>query len=138
MTVNESTAIEALMQVIYGSGLFTATTHLDLGNENFKPPASGIWCRFEVRHETGNQETLGAVGNRKFERTGFAVAQVFGPVDAGQYATTEKARTVRDLFEGQTISGIRIFGVALQHVGVSEKRWYQVNVPVRFEHTELK
>ena len=114
-----------------------ATTAVTLDNEKFEPPVDAAWVRVATRHFGANQETLGGVGRRKFERQGIASIQVFGQLDKGSRAADTLAQQARAVFEGKTIDGIRFRDVVVREIGPTES-WYQINVEAEFEYTEVK
>lgn len=95
------------------------------------------WVRLTVRHTTGDQETLGPVGNRKFERGGSVIIQIFILLDKATARADELASLVRNIFEGKTISQIRFRGVITREIGEGTK-WYQLNVEAPFRYNETK
>ena len=95
------------------------------------------WVRLVVRHNKGDQETLGAVGNRKFERGGLVIVQVFVPLDLALARADELASLVQDIFEGKTIENVRFHGVLTREIGPDTK-WYQLNVEAPFYYNETK
>ena len=55
------------------------TSAFTVGNEPFNQPENDPWVRLVVRNRTGGQRTLGRKGNRRFDRHGAIIAQVFIP-----------------------------------------------------------
>lgn len=106
-------------------------------NEVATPDAAG-WLRLVVRHRSGEQETLGPIGSRKFERVGSVIVQVFTPLDEGTSVSDTLVDLVREVFEGKTLSGIRFAGVTTREIGPTVDKWYQVNVDAPFNYDETK
>lgn len=113
------------------------TAPLTLENEKFDPPADAAWGRGVVRHFNREQESLGGIGNRKFESTGQCVVQCFGPLNDGTSPADALAVIVIDALEGKTISGVRFFGATPREIGVTED-WFQINVEADFTYTTTK
>ncbi len=105
-------------------------------NESFTPPLTS-WVRMSVRHDEREQETLGVVGNRKFESDGRVVVDIFTPVDEGAGAADDIVQKVRDTFEGKTIDNIRYYNVISRESGPDGK-WNMVVVEVAFVYNEIK
>lgn len=95
------------------------------------------WVRLVVRHNIGDQETLGPVNGRKFLRGGSVIVQVFVPLDDAMSRGDELSSLVRSIFEGKTIDGIRFHGVVIREVGPDSK-WFQINVEAPFRYNETK
>ena len=116
-------------------------TQFTFDNEDFKPPKDEPWVRLAVRHENGEQETLGPVGNRKFERTGRVLIQVFAVEDAGTERSDELLTLARNTFEGVTLAGttVRFHGVTVREIGSTKKdKWFQTLVDAPFTYDETK
>lgn len=138
---SSSTTLDEAVQAILN--LFVTnwgtTTPYQIENENFKPPSTGSWVRVWLRHGPSAQVTLGQVGNRKFERDGSVLVNVFTNVGAGRGAGDALAKQVRAIFEGKRITDttIRFFQVPIQEAAPDGK-WYQTNVIADFRYTEVK
>ncbi|AKQ75856.1 tail terminator [Roseobacter phage RDJL Phi 2] len=116
-------------------------TDFTFDNEDHKPPKDQPWVRLVVRHEGGDQETLGPVGNRKFSRTGRVLIQVFTPENSGTARTDELLTLARNTFEGVTLAGttVRFHGVTTREVGSSHReKWFQSIVDAPFEYDETR
>ena len=118
-----------------------ATSPFTFDNENPKgfPPANAPWARVSVRHGPTNQESLGGVGRRKFERTGSVFVQCFAPLDGGRVAADTLAQVARTIFEGKTLTpeNLHFTAVEIREIGPDEA-WYQINVEAPFTYTETK
>jgi len=114
-------------------------------NERSAPPEAvaqaafgmdtGSWVRLTVRNTVSQQETLGAVGFRKFERKGDIHLQIFVPVDRGTADADTLAMQARAVFEGARFSGVVCYAGLSKEVG-PDGRWYQVNVVIPFTYYE--
>ncbi|UFK26767.1 structural protein [Roseobacter phage RDJL6] len=134
-----SEAREAIYQQFVNA--WGSETPFTFDNEDFKPPKDEPWVRLVVRHEGGEQETLGPVGNRKFARTGRVLIQVFAVEDAGTDRTDELLTLARNAFEGVTLAGttVRFHGVTVREVGSAPKeKWFQSIVDAPFEYDETR
>jgi hypothetical protein len=102
-------------------------------------PKNGPWARTSVRHVDGEQATLsGGLGLQKFKRSGFITVQIFSPSGDGLSLSDSLIKIVMDAFEGKATSG----GVWFRNVRSTEVgpdgNFFQVNVTIDFEYTELK
>lgn len=115
------------------------TAQFCFDNETFTPPTNLPWARIAVRHRLRGQETLGAVGLRKFESAGGIFVQCFVPLDKGLAAVDNLASLARAVFEGKVLlpEHIRCYGAAIREIGPDEA-WYQVNVEASFTYDETK
>ena len=105
-------------------------------NENASPGA-GPWARVAVRETASIQETLGASGNRKFERKAIALVQLFAPRDTGVGTISDLAQAARGIYEGVSFNGIDVYEVTPREVPTQD-RWFQVTVEVLFNYYETK
>lgn len=131
--------IEIARESIYqsfvtGWGSFTPST---LENEVFNPTTGVSYVRMVVRHDDRAQETLGAVGNRKFETDGRVVVQIFTPIDKGAGVADPIVEKVRSIFEGKTIDSIRYYIVNSRELNPDGK-WNMVVAEVAFVYNETK
>ena len=115
-----------------------STSPFTFDNEAFNQP-SGPWVRLTVRHNASQQESLGPINRRKFERGGSVFIQCFTPLDSGAASADNLASVARAAFEGRTLTpeNIRFTEVIVREIGPSEE-WYQVNVEALFTYTETK
>lgn len=144
-TVNEAT--EAIYQRwVDNTSLDSANYTFE--NEGFDPPPLEDWARLVVRHQEGGQETLGASGNRIFERRGQVMIQIFTPAPdpssagapggrAGLDALMQEAMTI---FEGERVSGttLRFTGVSDPREIPSDGKWMGLVIGFPFVYTETK
>jgi hypothetical protein len=118
-----------------------ATSAFTFDNEEFDPPTGTPWVRLAVRHTASNQETLGGIGQRKYERIGSVFVQCFTPLDSGVASADNLASIARAVFEGKTLApageAIHFFDVVVREVG-PDGAWYQINVEAFFTYHETK
>lgn len=107
-------------------------------NEIAEPEDLEEWVRLTIRHSISSQETLGKEANRKFDRAGRVLVQVFVALDKGTNRSDELSTKVRDIFEGKTISGIRFTAVTIREIGEDNQKWFNVIVEAPFNYTEIK
>ena len=130
-----ATARESIYQhFVTGWGSTSAFT---FDGEDFTPPESDPWVRLVVRHAASQQASLGGLGNRKFDRAGLVIVQVFTPLDQGAAAADVLVEKVMEIFEGKTIDLIRFVSVTPQEIGPLEA-WFQAGADCPFEWTETK
>ena len=96
------------------------------------------WCRLTVRHSLASQETLGINGNRKFDRAGRVIIQIFVKLGAATTRLDELSTKVIEIFEGKTIGGILFTAVTVREIGEDNQKWFNVNVEAPFNYTEIK
>lgn len=109
-------------------------------DDDRKPKASEPWAMVTVNHNVSPQRTFGEPGNRRFERLGILIVQVFTPMSLEQGLTLgeDLGTIVRDAYEGnKTPSGVWFRNTKLQEVGPSDP-WWQLNVSTEFNYDELK
>lgn len=135
-TLNE--AREAMYQALYSA--WSGTTPIQFDNEDYDPPRGGEWARLTVRHQDSGQDTLGAKGNRKYERSGIAWTQVFVPKNTGTARADVLATLARETFEGERLAGTTVYftDVIVREVGATDDGWYQVNVEANFTYHETR
>ena len=73
-------------------------------NEKFDEPTNGEWVRLVVRHTGRSQETLGAIGNRRFRSFGLVFVQVFTEVGARMAVADCIAEAIVDVFDDETFT----------------------------------
>lgn len=96
------------------------------------------WAMVMVRHATGGQDTLGAVGGRMFSRIGIMIVTINTPSGSGLSSAYSLAKVVADAFEGTSSPN----GVWFRNVRINESgrdgAFYQTNVVIDFEYFESK
>ena len=93
-----------------------------------------------VRHSGSSQATLGRVGQRRFNRRGLVVVQVYTPINnrVGLSLAESFAIIARNAYEGVgTSSGIWFRNTRINEIG-PDKSWYRMDVLSEFEYDELK
>lgn len=111
-----------------------------LGDEVFDPP-DGPWVRVSVRHTTSSQETMGRIGNRRFERPGILTVQGFMPPETGEDVMDFVMECARAAFEGRKVgaAAIQFNAVTIQEIGVIDNgRWYASNAEAPFVYETIK
>lgn len=131
--------IEVARESIYQSFVdgWSSFTPKTLENEDFTPTSGISYVRMVVRHDDRKQETLGVVGNRKFETDGRVVIQIFTPTDKGAGIADPIVEKVRSIFEGKTIDSIRYYEVNSRELSPDGK-WNMVVAEVAFVYNETK
>jgi hypothetical protein len=80
---------------------WSSTSYVHYEGHPFTEPAPDIeWARLSVRNTGGGQTSLGAVGDRKYERDFSIFVQVFVPVTGGMKTGATYAQAARAIFEG--------------------------------------
>lgn len=131
-------AREAIYAAFVNASAINAA-QLTFDNEVFDPPDNKPWIRLSVRHNSMSQETLGRVGDRKFQRLGTTFTQIFVRTDNGTDEADELAISAKNVFEGVRLAGttVRFLDVLVREVGPDGK-WYQVVVEANFEYDETR
>ena len=108
-------------------------------NEKFEPPADAAWISIHVENQASAQESLGDVGNRKFERFASAVVEIHLPQNDGLGAGDTIAQEVRDLLEGTQIAGttIRLNETEIRELGVIDG-YYMLVAETAIRYTETR
>lgn len=107
--------------------------------EKAQSDGKGPHFRVFIRHGSGDQITLGGVGNRGFERRGIVTVQVMVPFGDGFTLGDTLATLARNMFEGVTTPD----GVWFRRVTPGQEmgktgNWQQINVTANFEYTERR
>lgn len=96
------------------------------------------WATVVVRHATGQQDTLGGIGNRQFVRLGTMVVSIYTPSSSGLSEGYNLAKVVADAYEGvSSPNGVWFRNVRVNELG-REGTFFQTNVVVDFEYYETK
>ena len=90
-----------------------------------------------VRHAVSQQVSLGGLGNRKFDRTGLILIQVFGQLDRGTKEVDDLVEKALAIYEGKTVDLIRFMSATPREVGPLDG-WLLTSVDIAFEWTEKK
>ena len=85
----------------------------------------------------GKQESLGKIGNRRFERFGIIIANVFTPLEEGTSEGDNLARDIQNIYEGTRFNGVTINNSIVREKGV-EDQWYHTIFEANFVYYEIK
>jgi hypothetical protein len=112
-------------------------------NEGWNPgvdiPDGGEWASCVIRPViAGRQHTLGAPGQRKFERTLLLVVEIHTPSDQGSARAVELASEALDMFTGWREGGIFSRDDASVPETLNNGRDYVVVVEISFTYYQLK
>lgn len=106
-------------------------------NEKYDPPPSN-WARVSVLQLGSEQETLGPVGGRRYNRRASVIIKLYGPIELGAKPLDLLAQTTRNLFEGVTFSELRFSKGVLVREGQPDGRWDLRVVEAEFDYPETK
>jgi hypothetical protein len=111
----------------------------NVASASIPPSGQDAWGRIVLRHTTSKQTSLaGADGRRHFTRYGTLVVQIFEVVGTGIAKSTDIPEIMKNAYEGKSTAGGVIFrDVTINEVGKSGD-YFQTNVVVHFEYTEIK
>ena len=115
----------------------TFTAGLALDNESFSPTLDIPWVRLTIRNIGGGQETLGRPSNRRYERLGSIIVQVFTPANTGLLISDTLTREVQRIFESESFDGVDVNNSVIREIGV-DGEWLLVNVETEFLYYEIK
>lgn len=71
--------------------------------DNIVKAETTYFARLAVNHSTSQQHTLGAEGNRQWERRGFIDVRLSGPINEGRGKLDDLGQKVIDIYEGRRI-----------------------------------
>ncbi len=114
-----------------------ASSAFTFESEDYTSPTDALWARLTVSHETGQQDSLGAVGSRKYLRRGRVLVQLYGPVDQGLRALDLLAQETRNIFEGTTFAGLYFVSADIRETG-QDGEWMQLTVDAPFDYQETR
>lgn len=111
----------------------------DVHTEDDRPTGDSPWAWVQMRHLTGDQATLGEVGNRRFERRGLITVEIYVPAGLGLTTADDLSKVAQDAFEGQETApdAVLFRNVRMNEVGRNGP-WFQVNVLAEFDYQEVK
>jgi len=95
----------------------------------FKPPATGVWCAFEIEYATAG--FAGMADKPHYRRPGQVVIQCFCRRSVGLSEINKLADSLSDHFQSWQSGHIECLD-ASQHVVGDFESYYQINVNVRF------
>lgn len=121
--------------------LWGNTTPYRLDNEAWKPqdlPDGSPWASLTFEPVTiGRQHTLGAPGNRQFERQMLLFVEIHTPANTGAALSMSLVSTVLGIFEGWRDGGLWTREVNVPRQG-NDGKDYVVVVEALFSYYELK
>lgn len=96
------------------------------------------FLRISIHHQGGGQRTLGGRGERRFERTGFVMAQIYTPAAKGLQESYQLAKVISDAIEGNdSPEGVWFRRLRINEVGV-DGMFNILNVIFDFDYHEQK
>lgn len=99
-------------------------------NAPFTKPDNTIWCRWTILTAESFQASIG--GGTNIDRTpGVCIAQIFGPIEAGDKNILTLADVIKGAFRRTTDTGVVFKVPSVTIVGRTENLW-QVNVSCPF------
>lgn len=114
----------------------TGVTPFTFENEDFDEP-DGDWVRLSVLTKSRIQETLGPIGGRRYFSGASILVQCYTKTDQGRQGADTLARTITDLFEGISFSGVN-GNNAIAREGPPKGKWLQTVVEIEFTYDETK
>lgn len=99
-------------------------------------PNNAAWVRLTILNGTAQQVEMGG-SKRRWRRPGVVAVQIYIPAGSGTGLATELGDSVRDIFEGVTISGVIFRATSLVRVGITGP-WLQYNSNTNFQSDELR
>ena len=109
--------------------------------ENLKfsePSPPTKWARVSLRHLRSEQDTMGVIGQRIYERPANIWCQFFGPVHSGNAGLDALCDSAKSFLEGVSFGGIVPAGAAdPQEIG-EDGRWYEVVLIIPVTYYERK
>jgi hypothetical protein len=136
-------SIEAAREAIYGQFLnnFTAIPSENIRRDNVElenTPEAAPWCELVVRHISAEQESLGAVGQRKFRRIGTISVNIYVPTNTGLSQTDAIVQDVIDSLEALTLPGQIRLNIATARESGINGAWFVTVVETEFEYSETR
>ena len=113
------------------------STVYTLDGETFIGPNDVPWVRLSVREMPGSQNTLGQPGNRKYERKGLILGQIFTPIKIGTQQADTLAQAFKDIFEGVTFNAVEGHDATIRRLG-TDGLLYSIVVEINFVYYETK
>lgn len=111
--MNRVTAYEAIRARFYNmwptkvGGTLTAPT-VPYSFDNDRKPSASTFAIVEITTVDDDQETLGPIGARKFEHTGWIDVNLYGPKDVGRTPLDILAGYVQDIFDSVRIGNVGV------------------------------
>jgi hypothetical protein len=110
-------------------------------NESYTPPDpyNLPWLQYDIVGLTGDPESIGKEGNRRFDRDNQLVVEVNTPIgDGNTYLSNTLIQTVLDIFEGKKENGIWYKNGYAREVGPIDDKWYRSLIFINITFTEIK
>lgn len=95
---------------------------------NTTKPSNSPWVIFEIRNISGDPETYGNRGKRRWRRRGMISAQVFTPQGTGTSAGDTICEEFKVIFEGDRLDSITFKECQYNEVGINASGWMQHNI----------
>lgn len=132
-------AEQAILARFLANWTGTAASRVLFQNEGSSAVDSVLspWVRLSIVELSSQQQTLGAVGTRKFRRVCQVAVQVMVPVNAGARLAKQLAEQVRTVFEGQQFNELYFYDASVSP-SVPEQKWLVTTVRTRFEFWDTK
>jgi len=138
MSLTYAQAVDDILTLL--NVAWTPTGHqMDWDNtRKQKETDNSPWASVVVRHASGQQDSLGGVGNRMFLRLGIIMVMIHVPTASGLSEPYALAKVVADAYEGVSSPN----GVWFRNVRVNERGRdgsnFALDVVIDFEYTETK
>lgn len=95
------------------------------------------WARLNVKDNLRSQETLGGVGQRRFDNAGIVIVELYTPSGDGKKLADSLGTLVRNAYENINIGSLWFRNARTVPVG-PDGAWYHSNVIAEFEWQEVK
>lgn len=126
---------------------FNSSTPIALDNQNTlyfstgmktDKPTNSSWVRFWIEGNGGDDGTIGAAPNRRFERIGMISSQVFIPQNTGTSGGRLLCEEIVNIFEGRRFGQISCGKGMYKPIGNEENGFYMFDVTITFMFDERK
>jgi hypothetical protein len=136
-TLNEAKVAIVSRFIDTFTGASTARILLQNEDEEFTNNSDENWVRLSVVDQSRTQETLGKKTNRKYRSGGQIFVQVYTATDTGVKSGDIISTEARDIFEGESFSGVDCNNGLIRPSGANGK-WYQHLVEIDFDYEDIK
>ncbi len=116
---------------------FSGQFPIALDNKKFVKPDGTKWVRLSIQFNSGAQDSLGKVTNRKFVKWGLVFVQVFTPSNKGTNDNDDLCHAALNLLDGVRINNLWMYNGKIDTIG-SDGEYYQQNVVVDFEFENIR
>jgi hypothetical protein len=113
----------------------TIPVFYDNAGDDVEPPENSEWVRLTVLPGDSQQVEMGRL--RRWRRVGVIIIQIFVPAASGTGLAQELGDTVKQIFEGITVSSVIFRATSLNRVGL-DGAWLQYNATTPFQADELR